>query len=793
MEDSKNNHDTTPIIIGVGQVSEQVPDDLLTAPSHADLGAKAAQEAIKDTEVVGLAKQIDVIAGVKTFSDSSPMHQVKTGKTNNFPRSIAKRIGADPAHAIYDSVGGDSPQKLVSEMAEKLSEGRHTLALLVGGEAIANVKASAKQKIELDWSEEISGQLDDRGRLGKHIITAEETKHRIIMPMQFYALMENALRRESGEDLDSYINEIGEDLAALSKVAAQNPYAIDRQIYDAAAIIEVTDRNPLIVAPYTKKMIAKDRVNQGAAILMTTVGKARALGIDESKWVYLHGYSYVSEDVLLRRPSLGRSAAMEQAINGALSSCDKSAQDIKHFDMYSCFPIVVREAKRILDIDKKDTRPLTVTGGLPFFGGPGNNYAMHAIVTTVEILRAERDTYGMVYANGGWMSKHAVGIYSALPPTKEWKPRSSESLQQTVDTQKHMKICRRPNGEAILESYTIHYFKGFPVKAIIIGRLKNKDERFYATTPMPDTDTVKYLVANDPLGADIFVEYDPRGNRFAFAKEDLAKYRPKFVDTFKEKYKFCQVEREGWILKVTINRPEVRNALHPPANEELAGVFNAFEKDDNLRVAILTGEGAESFSAGNDIKHMAAGNPMYIPEMGFAGLTSRRNRTKPVIAAINGHALGGGLEIAMACDLIVASETAKLGLPEVKIGLFAGAGGVQRLSRQIGKKAAMEMMLTGQHITAQKALELGLINEICKPEELMAKANNLAQKISLASPSAVQSTLKLFHNTAGYASEDEAVTAPHDIFDDLLNSNDFWEGSRAFAEKRKPKWTIDTT
>ena len=790
MKEHKTIGSRTPIIIGVGQVLESVPEDLLTSSSHADLAAKAAMEAIKDAEVDDLIKQIDVIAGVKTFSDSSPMHQAKTGRTNNFPRSIAERIGADTVYAIYDSVGGDSPQKLVSEMAEKLSHGQHEMALLVGGEAIANAKASTKQKIKLDWSEDISGQLENRGRLGKHIITAEETKHMVMMPMQFYALMENALRRELDQDLNSYTQEIGEDLAALSKIAAQNPYAVDRQEYDSSAITEITERNPLIIAPYTKKMIAKDRVNQGAAVLMTTVGKAKALGIDQSKWIYLHSYSYVSEEVLLKRKSIGKSKAMELAIKGAMSNCNIDATGLKHLDMYSCFPIVIREAKRILNLDKDDPRQLTVTGGLPFFGGPGNNYSMHAIASMVEKLRADHSSYGLVYANGGWMSKHAVGIYSATAPSGEWKACNSENLQQEVDDQHHPEICRRPNGEAILETYTIHYFKGFPMKAIVIGRMKNNDQRFYATTSMADIETVKSIVENDPLGAKIFVEYDPRGNRFAFKNEDLAKYRPQIIDTFREKYKFCTVEREGWILKVTITRPDVRNALHPPANEELAGVFNAFEKDADLRVAILTGEGNESFCAGNDIKHMAAGNPMYIPEMGFAGLTSRLNRTKPVIAAVNGHALGGGLEIAMACDLIVASETSLLGLPEVKIGLIAGAGGVQRLPRQIGKKAAMEMMLTGQSITAQRALELGLINYISKPDRLMKKAMDLAEKIALASPMAIQSTLKLHHHTASYASEDEAVTATHDIFDDLLNSNDFWEGSRAFAEKRKPNWTI---
>jgi len=608
--------------------------------------------------------------------------------------------------------------------------------------------------------------------------------------MQFYALMENARRGILKQDPSTYAQEMGRNFSELSKVAATNPYAVDQTEYDAEALITPSKQNPIIIAPYTKRLIAKDRVNQGAAVLMTTVGKAKDLGIDESKWVYLHGYANTHDRVLLERSELGQSAGMEQALLGALQNAEKESDGIQHLDIYSCFPIVVSEAKRILNIQEGDKRNLTQTGGLPFFGGPGNNYSMHGIASLVENLRKDKGSFGLVYANGGWMSKHAVGIYSTQAIEGEWQPSDSTSFQAKVDASPKMDMNRQPEGEAILESFTIHYFKGFPLKAIIIGRLKDTNERFYAGTQMADTATVQMLVKKDLIGSTIHVEADPRGNRFAFRKEDLARFRPKVINTFQEKYKFCTVERDGWVLKVTINRPDVRNALHPPANEELAGVFNAFEKDDNLRVAILTGAGEQSFSAGNDLKYMASGNPMYIPKMGFAGLTSRTKRLKPIIAAVNGLALGGGLEIAMACDIIVAANHAKFGLPEVKVGLFAGAGGVQRLPRQIGKKAAMEMMLTGQPIDCQKALALGLINYAVPAKELMKKAEKLAYYITQASPSAIQSTFKLYHETSFYASEENAVNAPHTIFDDLLNSNDFWEGSRAFAEKRKPKWTI---
>jgi len=419
MSEIKNN---TPIIIGVGQITEAVPEDLSTASSHADLAAKAAVIALADANDPSLAKSIDVIAGVKTFSDSSPQHQAKTGRTNNFPRSIAKRIGANPKWAIYDSVGGDSPQKLVSEFAEKLAAGDCKLVLLAGGEAIANAKAAKKQKFKVDWSEKMEGPLEDRGRTGLKLITSTEISNQIMMPMQFYALMENARRASLQQTPADYAEDMGQAFSELSKVAANNPYAVDQTAYDTKTLITPTEQNSLIIAPYTKKLIAKDRVNQGAAVVMTTVGYAKELGIAEGKWVFLHGSANTTDKVLLERSSLAQSDGMEQALLGALSNAGKTDKDIQHFDIYSCFPIVVNEAKRILNIEKGDKRPLTQTGGLPFFGGPGNNYSMHGIASLVENLRRDKGSFGLVYANGGWMSKHAVGVYSAKPIEGEWNP-----------------------------------------------------------------------------------------------------------------------------------------------------------------------------------------------------------------------------------------------------------------------------------------------------------------------------------------------------------------------------------
>src|SRR6516225_2504608 len=187
-------------------------------------------------------------------------------------------------------------------------------------------------------------------------------------------------------------------------------------------------------------------------------------------------------------------------------------------------------------------------------------------------------------------------------------------------------------------------------------------------------------------------------------------------------YEFVKVDREGPVTTVTLNRPEVMNALHSPAHFELDEAFNAFRDDPEQWVAIVTGAGERAFSAGNDLKHQAGGGKMESPPSGFAGLTSRFDLTKPVIAAVNGVAMGGGFEIALACDIIVASENAVFALPEPRVGLAALAGGLHRLPRAIGLKRAMGMILTGRRVSAREGFELGFVNEVAAPGELMAVA-----------------------------------------------------------------------
>ena len=253
-------------------------------------------------------------------------------------------------------------------------------------------------------------------------------------------------------------------------------------------------------------------------------------------------------------------------------------------------------------------------------------------------------------------------------------------------------------------------------------------------------------------------------------------------------YEHCKVEREGHLTIVTMNRPDVMNSLHPPANFELEKVFNDFANDPKQRVAILTGAGDRAFSAGNDLKWTAAGNKIEIPPTGFAGLTARYNMYKPVIAAVNGVAMGGGFEIALACDIIIASDKAKFALPEPKVGLAAGAGGLLRLPRQIGLKQAMGMILTARHVSAEEGYRLGFVNEVVPHAEVLAAAKRWAAEIAECSPMSIRTSKEMAVQGLNHAGMEAAGNAKYAAFANLFSHPDAIEGPRAFAEKRKPNW-----
>jgi crotonobetainyl-CoA hydratase len=252
-------------------------------------------------------------------------------------------------------------------------------------------------------------------------------------------------------------------------------------------------------------------------------------------------------------------------------------------------------------------------------------------------------------------------------------------------------------------------------------------------------------------------------------------------------YRFCTVEDEGRVRLVTINRPEVMNALHSEAHWEFDGVWNEFAADPSLWVGIITGAGARAFSAGNDLKVQAEGRRGPRPKTGFAGLSHRFNLDKPLIAAVNGVAMGGGFETALACDIIIAAEHAVFALPEPRVGLIAGSG-VHRLPRMIPQKQALGMILTGRRVSAQEGLRLGFVNEVVPAGEALAAARRWAAQILECSPMAVRASKEVVYKSLDEPTLAAAMSRTYPIQEANFKSQDYIEGPRAFAERRKPNW-----
>ncbi len=284
-------------------------------------------------------------------------------------------------------------------------------------------------------------------------------------------------------------------------MAAAHPHAWFRDAKSAETIGTVTARNRMVAYPYTKFMNAIMEVDQSAAIVMTTVGEARALGIPEERWVYLHGGGDAYDLWHVRdRVEYHTSLGMTTAFREALAQAGIGPDALGPVDLYSCFPVAPQFAARILGFPTDGSRPLTVTGGLPYFGGPGNNYVMHAIVTMVERLRAYPGAFGLVSGLGWYMTKHAVGIYGATPPSRAWHRPPRETVQAAVDATPHPIAVERGEGPARIETYTVlHDREGAPNDAIVIARLTD-GRRVFANVDA-DRDLFAALEHTEMVGA----------------------------------------------------------------------------------------------------------------------------------------------------------------------------------------------------------------------------------------------------------------------------------------------------
>ena len=317
--------------------------------------------------------------------------------------------------------------------------------------------------------------------------------------MNVYPLFENAIRGAKGRDVPTHLKAMGKLFSPFSKVASENPYSWFPTYRSAEEIATPSEKNRFVGFPYTKYLNAVIEVDQAAALIMTSVAKARELGIPESKWVYLHGCADASEIWnVTERVNYYTSPAIRMIGKKAFAMAGLDVGDLTYIDLYSCFPSAVELACRELGIAEDDPRGLTVTGGLPYFGGAGNNYVMHSVATMLDKLRARPGAFGLCTGNGWYVTKHSAGIYSTKPTEGRWQREDPKSYQKEIDAEPHPAVVEKPEGRATIETYTVVMDRKGKRFGIVVGRLED-GKRFLANTPDDDA-TLDWMMQEEMLG-----------------------------------------------------------------------------------------------------------------------------------------------------------------------------------------------------------------------------------------------------------------------------------------------------
>ncbi|MHA6317713.1 acetyl-CoA acetyltransferase [Altererythrobacter sp. CAU 1778] len=492
--------DNTPVIIAVGQASERLGDGGYRALSPMDLAGQALAAAIADAKARGnLAGAIDTLCSIRQFENSTPRSVPPFGMADNPPRAIARRVGANPARAILEVTGGQGPQAMLGELATEIAEGRSECAAIVGAEAMSSVLTLLEAGETPDWSETVGGSLEDRGYAIDDMFERALVKHGAGAPIPAYAMFDNARRARLGQTLEEYRHAIGTLFAPFTHVAAANPHAAAPVQRSVEELARVTDRNRIVAEPYTRMTVARDKVNQAAAIVLASVAQARALGVPEERWVYVHAATTGKELPVLARPDLARSPASIASVEAALEIAGKSIAQIDAIDFYSCFAIPVFNQLDHFGLAVDDPRGFTLTGGLPFFGAAGNDYSAHAIAEAVQRARSAPGSFALVGANGGVMSKYATGIYSTMPA--EWNGRGrTRALSQAED---RVAVARDFAGQAVVETYTLMPGRGGDI-AVVIGR-NDAGERVIANADLGHGATRASIESGEPFGARMMI------------------------------------------------------------------------------------------------------------------------------------------------------------------------------------------------------------------------------------------------------------------------------------------------
>ena len=490
-----------PVLVGGGQVNQRDGEGDL---DPVGLMTEALRRAAADAGVAdpsGLLAGADTIAAINVIS----WHYRDPASL------VAESLGATPARTWYTTAAGSSPQSLVSRAALDISAGRADLVLICGAEAWRTRVRLREQDRRPDWTVQPEDVTPD-WTLGvgfPPMVGDDEVGRGVVMPVQVYPLFESALRAAAGRTQEEHLVHLSELWAGFSTVASTNPDAWIQRAYTAEEIRTFGPDNRLVGWPYPKLMNSNSAVEQGAAVILCSAERAESLGVPRDRWVFpWAGADAYDTPFVSNRPTLAGSPAILEAGRATFRLAEVDVGELAHVDLYSCFPSAVQAAAAELGLGTD--RPLTVTGGLSFAGGPWNSYVGHSLATMQRVLREDAGSIGLVTANGGFLTKHALGLYSTEPPRTgsfRW-----ESPQEATAAAGSVELAGDWEGPVTVEAATVmHDRDGAPENGIVLTRTAD-GRRAWGTTS--DADDMKLIVVEEPVGRQGSVD---AAGRFAFA------------------------------------------------------------------------------------------------------------------------------------------------------------------------------------------------------------------------------------------------------------------------------------
>jgi len=450
-----------PVIVGASQFKQQ--KNLIDPLDPLNLMLKTSEEAFSEAGTDELKSYIDTIY----------MVNIRSWSYKDAPGKLSEILNIKPSQKVYLSDGGNSPQMLVNRAVRKISSGKSKGVVITGAEAFYSTYRAKKGKIKLSWPEK-EDALYIEGKIW-HGTNEFENKYELIIPAYSYALFETALRAKSNKSIIEHNHYIGSLLKHFADIASRNPYAWVKPNFSVDDIITPSSENRNICHPYTKRMCSNVFIDQAGSLIITSESIAKQLNINKQKWVYHMGGSDLQNVFsITQRSSLTNSPASREGVKLALQQAGLKLKDINKFDIYSCFPSIVEIIMDEIGLKANDIRDLTVTGGLPYFGGPWSNYSLHAIITSIELIRENPTLKIMVIANGGYNTKQSFGIYGNRPPSEPWNEKKENKIQMQILKKSLTLPVEKANGQFKVEGYTIIFNRqGDPVKGIAIGCLKN--------------------------------------------------------------------------------------------------------------------------------------------------------------------------------------------------------------------------------------------------------------------------------------------------------------------------------